>query len=380
MKLCAQLPTATRAAGLGAWHRTPTSACKVMARVAPEAPRDLSAAPALKKPLGGRGGAPLLTAYDPAYLQRKVALGEQICQTKSGKRVGYFTEGNPSDPALLLLHPLTNSKWYGVFPKPIPGVYLISPDRLGNGDSSPIDSSITWGEMVAPMIELLDELKVDKFYVAGHSYGAAMAIQVAAALPDRVLGCAAVSAPAIGYYEGATTHLPKADRTPGLIFALSQPGCWGGFSRWLLGMVFKAQYFADKTKDPGFKASYGRMQQSACGGTVQAWERMDKDPFLMTKLCDGPLHGCNQPLTARHELQCLHAPAGFTYDPKSIKCQTFIYNGEKEFTALSHGQWYNKVIPGSQLIASKEHGHASIVLEVYEILLALVQGKAHVFP
>ena len=121
-----------------------------MARVAPEAPRDLSSAPAFKTPLGGRCGAPLLTAYDPAYLKRKVAVGEQVCQTKSGKRVGYFTEGNPSDPALLLIHPLCNCKWFCLFPEPLPGVYLIAPDRLGNGDSTdPIDGSITTSEMIS---------------------------------------------------------------------------------------------------------------------------------------------------------------------------------------------------------------------------------------
>ena len=40
------------------------------------------------------------------------------------------------------------------------------------------------------VLELLDELQIGKFYVCGHSRGGCHAMQVAAAAPDRVLGCA----------------------------------------------------------------------------------------------------------------------------------------------------------------------------------------------
>ena len=45
------------------------------------------------------------------------------------------------------------------------------------------------------MLELLDALGVGKFHVCGYSRGGCHAMQVAAAVPDRVLGCAAISSP-----------------------------------------------------------------------------------------------------------------------------------------------------------------------------------------
>ena len=49
-----------------------------------------AAGPTFKKPVATT---PPLTAFDPAYLQRKAQLPEQIFKLKSGKQFSYFTEG-----------------------------------------------------------------------------------------------------------------------------------------------------------------------------------------------------------------------------------------------------------------------------------------------
>lgn len=348
------------------------------------APLDPNAAPAFKKPVPAkpRGGAPQMTSYDPLYLERKKSVGSHTFKCKSGQEIGYFAEGNPQDPAVLCLHGMTQCKWLYLFPAPLPGVYQIAVDRPGHGLSTPIEKSLPFSGYIAPIMELLDELKIAKFYVKGLSMGAATAIQIAAAHPDRVLGCAPVSGPGeqIGTFNGqAATFNPDISKealSPSLIFALAKPGCWGGFSRCLLGPVFKTQCYPSKTKDPGFASVYKGYQSKGCGGTEQMFERMDKDQFYISKMMDCHLHGIRSPLTALYELQTVHDPAGFSYDYKNIKCPTFVYNGKEELTPLSMAQMYHKCIPGSELIVMQEHGHASIVLESEEIILALVQGKA----
>ena len=70
-----------------------------------------------------------LTAYDPAYVARKKEVGEKILTLKNGRHLAYFTEGDPADPAVLCLHSLGQCKTEWLFPKPLPGVFLIAVDR-----------------------------------------------------------------------------------------------------------------------------------------------------------------------------------------------------------------------------------------------------------
>ena len=57
--------------------------------------------------------------------------------------------------------------------------------------------------------ELLDGLKVEKFHVLGFSFGGTLALQTAAAVPERVLGCVALSSPCDLYYPGLTNKERK---------------------------------------------------------------------------------------------------------------------------------------------------------------------------
>ena len=163
-----------------------------MAKVSSE-----STGPKLKKPLPT---SPPLTAYAPEYLQRKAELSEQLFQLKNGRQLCYFTEGDVKDPAVLCLPALGESKcaqnrstakkprrsrprWMYVFPKPLPGIYLIAVDRIGHGRSSTLSPKEKWTAHCAEMLELLDSLGVDKFSVTGISTGGAHSMMMAAAYP-----------------------------------------------------------------------------------------------------------------------------------------------------------------------------------------------------
>ena len=114
-----------------------------------------ASAPKLKKPLSTT---PPLAEYDPKYVERKAATVEKKLQLKNGREFCYFTEGNPEDPAVLALNGLGESKWFFLFPEPLPGVFLIAVDRMGHGKSSPHEGPVDFTQLVPEYIELLDEL------------------------------------------------------------------------------------------------------------------------------------------------------------------------------------------------------------------------------
>ena len=163
-----------------------------------------------------------LTAYDPAYVARKKEVGEKILTLKNGRHLAYFTEGDPADPAVLCLHSLGQCKTEWLFPKPLPGVFIIAVDRQGHGSSSPyppespISKPRKFSDDCPEYVELLDSLNVDKFYVTGSSMGGSWAIMIAAALPERVLGC--------GYSLRSSAVWTGAESRPDRTRRRSSPG------------------------------------------------------------------------------------------------------------------------------------------------------------
>ena len=139
--------------------------------------------PKFKKPVPTT---PPLSAFDPAYLERKAGITEREFKLKSGRKLAYWTEGDPSDKALLCLPALGNSKCSYIFPKPLQGVYQISVDRPGHGNSGVLEGKEEWKLACDEMLELMDDLKVEKFCVMGWSLGGVHALQMAVAFPDRV--------------------------------------------------------------------------------------------------------------------------------------------------------------------------------------------------
>jgi pimeloyl-ACP methyl ester carboxylesterase len=333
-------------------------------------------APKLKKPLPTQ---PPLAEFDPKYLERKAELGEKKFALKSGRWFTYFTEGNPEDPAVLCLHGASMSKWDFVMPETLPGVFLIVPDRMGHGGSTPYMRPPDLSQDVPEYLELLDDLKVDKFYVMGHSWGALTAIQIAAAYPTRVLACASLSAPCFPYGPGITKEETKTcDSSPGWFVGLNKSGCYPAFGRFMVRKIFGAMAVTDKTKDFGMADRYKMMfgpDQPECGDK-RMWDRVAKDHFFVTRFFDALMNGSNKPCSAYYQFRSNWRLEGSYFDLSKIQCPTFIYNGKNETTHMMNAEIYKRSISGSELIVLEEHGHASIGMEAGKVILALVQKKA----
>jgi pimeloyl-ACP methyl ester carboxylesterase len=89
---------------------------------------------------------------------------------------------------LLLLHGFCedHSLW-DRFSAQYPEINLITPDLPGFG-CSPHSTLSTIPDIADAIIDLLNNLNVNNFAVAGHSMGGYVALQIAAVIPDRIKG------------------------------------------------------------------------------------------------------------------------------------------------------------------------------------------------
>ncbi|PLY06844.1 MAG: alpha/beta hydrolase [Arcobacter sp.] len=94
---------------------------------------------------------------------------------------------------LLLIHgyPQTHIMWHKVVEKLAEKYYVICPDLIGYGDSSkprgmPDHKNYSKKSMAEDMINIMDYLMIDEFYIAGHDRGARVAHRMCLDYPERV--------------------------------------------------------------------------------------------------------------------------------------------------------------------------------------------------
>lgn len=102
----------------------------------------------------------------------------------------YVEAGNPSGPTVLMLHGLPESwySWSKVLPLLDPSFHYIVPDMKGYGQSTATDSDYNWHTVAKQTLELMDSLKVNKFFIVGHDWGAIISSVMVSDHPERFLG------------------------------------------------------------------------------------------------------------------------------------------------------------------------------------------------
>ena len=102
-------------------------------------------------------------------------------------QVRYLDWGG-SGPPVVLLHGLASSAhWYDLVARHLREQYrLIAPDQRGHGQTTQAHSGYDWATLSQDMVGLMDHLGLDTAAVFGHSWGATVALNVAARFPDRV--------------------------------------------------------------------------------------------------------------------------------------------------------------------------------------------------
>jgi pimeloyl-ACP methyl ester carboxylesterase len=101
-----------------------------------------------------------------------------------------------STPPILLLHGLSsNAAFWGRLADQLPGRRLIALDQRAHGASAAPATGYEPAALAADAAALVDALGLGRVVVAGHSWGATIALQLAADRPDLVAGLAVIDGP-----------------------------------------------------------------------------------------------------------------------------------------------------------------------------------------
>ncbi|HEY8759847.1 MAG TPA: alpha/beta fold hydrolase [Candidatus Dormibacteraeota bacterium] len=109
-------------------------------------------------------------------------------------------------PPILLLHGLSsNAAFWGRLAAQLPGRRLIALDQRAHGASAAPEIGYEPATLAADAAGLVEELGLGRVVVAGHSWGATIALQLAADRPDLVSGLAVVDGPVRPWSETGLT-------------------------------------------------------------------------------------------------------------------------------------------------------------------------------
>ena len=134
-------------------------------------------------------------------------------------------------------------------------------------------------------------------------------------------------------------------------------------------------YYPDKTKDFGFAGhSAGGFAYYVSKQTGGAPPEIEKDHFFVTKLLDSELNGMNSRTGLLLEMQGLFSR--WPNDIAKIQCPCFLYIEQKGEVPMSHAERNQSLIPGSEVIIMKAHGHCSIMMEFEKIVGGLLENKS----
>ncbi|MBC7770747.1 MAG: alpha/beta hydrolase [Phycisphaerales bacterium] len=120
----------------------------------------------------------------------------------NGLRFAYVEQGERDGPVVLMLHGYTDShRSFDLLRPHLPESWrAIALTQRGHGRSDKPDTGYDIASMAADVRAFLDALNIERAVIVGHSMGAAVALQAAAAYPERV--CGAVLIGAFAGYRG----------------------------------------------------------------------------------------------------------------------------------------------------------------------------------
>lgn len=133
-------------------------------------------------------------------------------------QVHYAECGDVQAPPVLLLHqsPRSWTEYREVLPLLGARCRAIAMDTAGFGDSAPIDGPASIEAWARVAVELLDALRIVRADVVGHHTGGVIAVEIAAAFPERVRSLVLSSTPFTdeGFRRARATRPPIDEVAP----------------------------------------------------------------------------------------------------------------------------------------------------------------------
>ena len=120
------------------------------------------------------------------------AVPERRWRIRGGSQWLTGTDTGAGEPVVLLHGLASTHRWWDLVAQRLPRFRVVRFDHRGHGGSSvPVDG-YDLDTLVADTLDVLDQLNLGPAVLAGHSLGAAVALRIAAAHPDRVAALACV--------------------------------------------------------------------------------------------------------------------------------------------------------------------------------------------
>ena len=236
------------------------------------------------------------------------------------------------------------------------GIRFIATDRPGHGlsDNKENRTLLDWADNIS---ELADYLKIDKFYVLGHSAGGPYALSCAYKLKARVIKCGIVSG--LGPY-----NRPKSYK--GLPFAFK-------ILMFLIRNVPKINFFLRKQMSKVLELDNQLITEKLISGfpkeDQQHMRKGRNSEVLVKAIKEGYIQGYNGP--ALDDI-IINSPWGFTLN--EIDTPTIIWHGKKDRNVpFVHGEYQHSMIKNCKFHEMKEEAHLFILSCWAEILSELVE-------
>lgn len=276
-----------------------------------------------------------------------------------GRRVAFTDFGTAGDDAVLWCHGGPGSRReprYVAGAAGFSGLRLIGVDRPGYGGSDP-QPGRTIADWVPDALAVMDELRIDRFFVVGVSTGGAYALAAAALAPDRVRGviaCASITdmrdpdARATMSRSHAHAVWDAPDRDAAIAAAVRSHGHDGG------------QIIASAAGPPLARSDLA-MLTSRWG---ELWVEDVPNVFA---------HG----LEGYADDRIADGPGWTSFDVGAIRCPVIVLHGAEDRIAdVVHARRNAAIVPGAELRLVDGLGHFSIQDELVPALTEL-RALAH---
>ena len=229
------------------------------------------------------------------------AVGTITEYSRSGLTFDVTDRGDPSDPAVVLLHgfPADRQSWEPISERLVAsGLRTLAPDQRGYSPrarpTEPYPQAYALPELVDDVVALLDAAGLERAHLVGHDWGGGLAWTLAGKHPDRVATLTALSTPHPAAVGLAMTTAPwQFARSSYMLFFqlpwLPEQVVARGLERSLLGQGVpraEAERYAGRMREPG-----------ALTGALGWYRGM--------RHSRGALHRCRVPTTfvwGRHDL------------------------------------------------------------------------------
>src|SRR6185369_11545471 len=172
-------------------------------------------------------------------------LAYQCMHLKSGAAVWVGESGAKASPAVLLVHGLGDNAhrdWQMTAPALLGNYRVIALDLPGFGASPPLPNGYSFPALARIFDELLDQKKIDKVHVVGHSLGGALALYFAYAFPQRVDRVVLVDVAGILHKSIFMRHIAGVHNDLGRNL-MRQMDTGFDFSSWLAGSPGARKFF-----------------------------------------------------------------------------------------------------------------------------------------